>query len=209
LIVDDHPLIRTALGMRISLQPDLQVCGEAATVDEALAMVAKTKPHLAVIDVSLQAGDGLDLVKQIRVRHPHVKMLVLSGFDEALYAERALRAGALGYLNKQESDEKVIEAIRTVLAGDNYISPAMAQRLARKALNVTPKPRKPIESLSDRELEVFRLLGEGLTNSAIADRLFLSPNTVFTHRENIKRKLGLSNITELTRAAVQWVLENG
>ena len=136
-------------------------------------------------------------------------MLVISGFQESLYAERALRAGALGYLNKQESNEYVMEAIRTVLSGRRYVSPAMAQRLLDYALSTADETKTPIERLSDRELHIFHLIGEGRTSGAIADQLFISTHTVDSHREHIKRKLGLNNATELSRAAVQWVLENG
>jgi len=209
LIVDDHPLVREGLAMRISLQPDLEVCGQAATEDEALALVEETEPDLVLVDVRLEKGDGIALVKQVKSRHPRIKMLVLSGFRESLYAERALRAGALGYLNKEESNEKLLDAIRTVLAGERYVSPRIAQRLLGQAVGGSREAKTPIERLSDRELEVFRMIGEGLTGKAIADRLYLSPHTIDTHRENIKRKLGLADGAELTCAALQWLLENG
>lgn len=209
LIVDDHPLMREGLVMRISRQPDLEVCGEAAGEEEALALLERTAPNLALIDISLKSGHGIELVKQIKSRHPQIKMLVVSGFGESLYAERALRAGALGYLNKQESNEKLLEAIRTVLAGKRFISAALAQRLVGQALGDADQTKSTIDQLSNRELEVFRLIGEGLTTGMIAERLFISPHTIDTHRENIKRKLNIPNAGELSRAAVQWVLENG
>ena len=209
LIVDDHPLVREGLMMRLSMQPDLEVCGEAATQEEAIVLVETTAPHLVLVDISLKSGHGIDLVKQIKSRHPQVKMLVISGFDESLYAERALRAGALGFLNKQESNEKLLEAIRTVLAGQRFVSATIAQRLVGQALGDADQANTPLARLSDRELEVFRLIGEGLTTSAAAERLFISAHTIDSHREHIKRKLGLAGAGELNRAAIQWVLENG
>lgn len=208
LIVDDHPLVREGLTMRISTQRDLQVCGEATTEDEALSLVKETCPDLVLVDISLKSGHGIDVIKQIKSRHPAVKTLVLSGYQESLYAERALRAGALGYLNKQESKDKVLEAIRAVLSGRHYVSPEFTQRLLGQSLGGGDTTKSPTERLTDRELEIFRMIGEGLTSGAIANRLFLSPHTIDTHRENIKRKLGLKNAGELTRAAVQWLLEN-
>jgi DNA-binding NarL/FixJ family response regulator len=208
LIVDDHPMVREGLAARISAQPDWEVCGEAATEEEALTLVKETSPTLMIIDISLKSGHGLDLVKQVKSRYPRVKMLVLSGFQESLYGERALRAGALGYLNKQESNEKVLEAIRTVLKGERFVSPELTRRLLAQALDGRGESKDPIELLTDRELEIFRMIGEGQTSGAIADRLFLSVHTIDTHRENLKRKLGISNAAELSRAAVQWLLEN-
>jgi DNA-binding NarL/FixJ family response regulator len=208
LIVDDHPMVREGLTMRISTQPDLAVCGEAATEEEALSRVQQTSPDLVIVDISLKSGHGLEVIKQVKSRYPAVKMLVLSGYQESLYAERALRAGALGYLNKQESNDKVLDAIRTVLRGQRYISPEIAQRLVAQALGDAHETQAPIECLTNRELEIFRMVGEGMTSGAIANSLFLSTHTIDTHRENIKRKLNLKNAGELTRAAVQWVLEN-
>jgi DNA-binding NarL/FixJ family response regulator len=208
LIVDDHSMVREGLVMRISTQRDLQVCGEAASEDEALALVEQTNPDLVIVDISLKCGHGLDVIKRIKSSRPAVKTLVVSGFHESLYAERSLRAGALGYLNKQESSIKLLEAIRTVLAGQRYISPEMTQRLVNQAVGTAEEVKTPIGRLTDRELEIFRLIGEGLTSSAIANRLFLSTHTIDTHRENIKHKLGIKNAGELTRAAVQWLLEN-
>lgn len=209
LIVDDHPLVRAGLVLRISSEPDLEVCGQAASEEEGLALVNTSEPELVLIDISLRSGNGIELIKQIKSKHPKVKMLVISGFDESLYAERALRAGASGYLNKQQSDENVMQAIRTVLDGQRYVSPAIANRLIGQALGNSDESQSTVDRLSDRELEIFRLIGQGLTSSSIANRLFLSTHTIDTHRENIKRKLGLANGSELTRAAVQWVLENG
>ena len=209
LIVDDHPLVREGLALRISTQQDMIVCGEAATEQEALAQARTTSPDLVIVDICLQSGHGIDVIKQIKSRHPAVKMLVLSAYRESLYAERALRAGALGYLNKQESNEKLLDAIRTVLAGQRFVSQEITQRLVGQALGSTDQGASPIEGLTDRELEIFRMIGEGLTSSAIANRLLISCHTIDTHRENIKRKLGAKNAAELSRQAVQWVLESG
>lgn len=209
LIVDDHPLLREGLGMRISTNADLQVCGEAATEEEALLLVRQTMPDLVIVDLSLKECHGLDVIKQVNAFDANIKMLVLSGHQESLYAERALRAGALGYLNKRESNEKVLDAIYTVLAGKRFVSAELTQRLVNQALGKPDLAKTPIECLTDRELEVFHLIGEGQTSSAIADKLFISTHTVDSHRENIKRKLNLKNAGELTRAAVQAVLEAG
>jgi len=209
LIVDDHPSVREGLALRISLHADLAVCGEAETEDQAIALVKQISPDLVLVDISLKSGHGIELIKRIRSLDPAIKMLVISGFQESLYAERALRAGALGYLNKQESNEKMIEAIRTVHAGKRFLSPEMSRRLISQALGASDATKTPIENLTNRELEIFRMIGEGLTTGAIADRLFLSTHTIDTHRENIKRKLAVSTAAELSRAAVQWLLENG
>lgn len=207
LIVDDHPSVREGLALRISLHSDLEVCGEADSEDQALALVKQKDPDLVLVDISLKSGHGIELIKRIKSLAPTVKMLVISGFQESLYAERACRAGALGYLNKQESNEKMIEAIRTVLAGDRFLSPEISRRLINHALGATDGAKTPVEQLTDRELEIFRMIGEGLATGAIADRLALSTHTIDTHRENIKRKLAVGSAAELTRTAVQWVLE--
>lgn len=209
LIVDDHPSVREGLALRISLHSDLEVCGEADSEDQALALVKQTGPDLVLVDISLKSGHGIELIKRIRSLNPAIKMLVISGFQESLYAERAFRAGALGYLNKQESNEKMIEAIRTVLAGIRFLSPEISRRLIEQALGASDNTKTSIEQLTDRELEVFRMIGAGMKTSDIAEQLFLSTHTIDTHRENIKRKLAISNAAELSRSAVQWLLENG
>jgi DNA-binding NarL/FixJ family response regulator len=206
LIVDDHPLVREGMTMRISTQRDLEVCGEAATEDEALILIPKARPDLMIVDISLKDGNGLELIKRTRSQHPAVKMLVVSGFQESLYAERALRAGAMGYVSKQHSNDTVIEAIRTVLRGEYYVGAEVSRRLVAQALRGGDQVEEPIDRLTTRELEVFRLIGEGLTSGAIANRLHLSTHTIDTHRENIKRKLGAQSAADLTRQAVQWVL---
>ena len=201
-------MVREGLTMRLSAQPDLQVCGEAACEDEAIAAVKQLHPDLVLVDISLKSGDGIELVKQIKSRYPGTKMLVLSSYQESLYAERALRAGAAGYLHKQESHDKLLEAVCTVLAGKRYISAETTQRLINQALGWSDDARAPLDRLSDRELEIFRMIGEGLASGMIAERLFLSTHTIDTHRENMKRKLNVKNASELNRMAIQWVLEN-
>lgn len=210
LLVDDHPLLREGLAMRISSQPDLEICGEAETEAEGRALVKRTNPDLVIVDIALKSGHGIDLIKRIKARHPKVKMLVVSGYDESLYAERSLRAGAMGYLNKQETNENVIEAIRTVLSGRRYLSPKMAQNVAGRTIpRQQPVEEDLIGRLSNRELEVFQLIGQGKTMRTIAGRLHISIHTVDSHRDNIRHKLDLKNSTELIQRAVAWVLENG
>lgn len=210
LIVDDHPMVREGLAVRISNQPDLEVCGEAANVSDALQLVEQLQPDLVIIDISLKDGHGLDLIKQIRLRDERVKMLVSSMHDEALFAERALRAGAMGYINKQEAPEKVVAAIRQVLVGKMVFSSQMTERMLHRAVGRPLQVRQsPIETLTDRELEVFELIGRGLTTRKIANQLGLSVHTIETHREKIKSKLKLKNSAELGRQALQWVLESG
>jgi DNA-binding NarL/FixJ family response regulator len=187
----------------------MEVCGEAATENAAVELVRQLCPDLVLIDISLKEGNGIELVKRIRLLNATTKMLVVSTFEESLYAERALRAGALGYLNKNESNEKLIEAIRTVLRGDRYVSAETTQRLVSQALGKRDVMDDPLETLTDRELEIFRLIGAGVSTSAIADQLFLSTHTVDSHRENIKKKLGAKTAAELNRQAIQAMLENG
>ena len=209
LIVDDHPMMRDGLTMRINSQEDMLVCGEAACENEAVELVMQTCPDLVLVDISLQSGNGIELVKRIRLLNAETKILVVSTFQESLYAERALRAGALGYLNKQESNDKLLEAIRTVLKGERFVSPEITQRLVSQALGKQSLSDDPLKLLTDRELEIFRLIGAGNSTSTIAEQLFLSPHTVDTHRENIKKKLGFKNAAELNRQAIQSMLESG
>ena len=209
LIVDDHPLVRLGIRLQLSTQAGLHVCGEAESTAEAMLLAAQHQPDLMIVDISLKDGHGMDLVKQVKARHPSVKMLVFSGFEESLYGERYLRAGASGYLNKQESNKELLKAIRMVLDGHRYVSEELARRLISQALGAPVEAKEPIEQLSDRELQVFRMIGQGLASGAIAGRLHLSTHTIDTHRENIKRKIGARDGADLMRMAVQWVLENG
>ena len=217
LIVDDHPLIREGVAALVSRQSDMEVCGEAADVSEALAQIALLKPDLVILDISLKAGTGLDVIKQLqpaqRVKGDHgsvgVRILVHSMYDDSLYAERVLQAGAMGYVNKQEAPELLIAAARRILSGKVYVSPQIAERLLHRAIGRSRPVVDIVESLTDRELQVFRLIGEAVGSRKIAEKLFISVNTVETHRENIKKKLGLKTGPELSQRAVQWVLENG
>jgi DNA-binding NarL/FixJ family response regulator len=211
LIVDDHPAVREALALRIGVQRDLEVCGEAADLDEALRLVAETEPDVAVVDISLKTGNGIDLIKRVKARHEHVRILVWSMHSEALYAERALHAGALGYVNKDQATDKIVEAIRQVLAGKVYLSQAMTERMLQRAVGGGREEvtRSPLDVLADRELEIFRLIGQGVKTAEIAQRLHLSVKTVETYRDRMRRKLDLSDGTKLAHYATQWVLENG
>lgn len=207
LIVDDHPIVRAGYSMLITRQPDLSICGEAETAGEALRLAREEQPHLIIVDLTLKGGNGLELCKQLAHMNPDIRMLVISAHDEQLYADRALRCGARGFINKEEATTKLIDAIRAVLAGKVWLSPRMTDKLLARVGNGGTPESCPIESLSDRELEVFELVGHGQTTHQIAARLHLSPKTVESYRENLKRKLSLRNSTELTQHAVQWVLE--
>ncbi len=208
LIVDDHPLVRTGFAQLISDEPDLEVCGEAADEAEALQLVAATRPDLVIVDLSLAGGSGINLIERIRAHHDDVSMLVASMHDESLFAERVLAAGALGYLNKQEAPDNIIKAIRRVLDGKVYLSDELTERLLDGLTGTTMVPgQSPIQRLSNRELEVFELIGRGMTTGKIADHLRLSIKTIETHRENIKKKLQLASGQELTRHAIHWLME--
>ena len=211
LIVDDHPAVREALAMRIGRQSDLEVCGEAADLSEALRLVADTQPDVAVIDISLKTGCGIDLIKRIKDRNDTVRMLVWSTHSESLYAERALRAGALGYINKDQATDKIVEGIRRVLEGKVYLSDAMVETMLRRTVGGERKEitRSPLDALANRELEVFRLIGQGVKTAEIAERLHLSVKTIETYRDRIREKLDLSDGTELAHYATKWMLENG
>src|SRR6516162_1125736 len=211
LIVDDHPAVREALSLRIGRQPDLEVCGEAADMSEALRLTADAQPDVAVVDITLKNGDGIDLIKRIRDRDGHVRILVWSMHSESLYAERALRAGALGYINKDHATDRIVEAIRRVLAGKVWLSENMTERMLQQTVGTargatTPSP---LQALADGELEVFRLIGAGLKTTEIAERLHLSVKSVETCRDRIRQKLNLADTTKLVRYATHWVLENG
>ena len=211
LIVDDHPAVREALAFRIGRQSDLQVCGEAADVAEALRLLAKTQPDVAVVDISLKTGNGIDLIKRIKDRNDHVRMVVWSMHSESLYAERALRAGALGYVNKDQATDTIVEAIRRVLAGKVYLSDAMTERLLQRAVGgeAIAALRSPVEILADRELEVFRLIGAGVKTTNIAEQMHLSIKTIETYRDRIRKKLDLKDGSELAHYATRWILNNG
>jgi len=204
LLVDDHPLVREGLANLIHQQLDLEVCGEAASEPQALQMIASTGPDVAVVDITLENGSGLELIKNIKAMHPGVAMLALSMHDESLFAERALRAGARGYLMKREAAKKVIQGIRAVLAGQLFVSEKITAMMAERFVEGRTTPSSPMAQLSDRELEVFQLLGRGQTTRQIADHLHVGFKTVQAYSARIKEKLQLANATELLRAAMQW-----
>jgi DNA-binding NarL/FixJ family response regulator len=209
LLVDDHPLVRRGVADVIARETDLELCGEAADVAEALAELDRTSPDVVVVDLSLKTGHGIELIEKIKARGTEVKTLVSSMHDESLFAERVLRAGAMGYITKQEPPEMLVKAIRQVLRGEVYLSQRMTNRLLRRVTAGTPTDEDPVHGLSNREVEVYEMIGQGLTIQQIAIRLHLSPKTVETHREKIKQKLNVKNSAELNRRAVQWVLERG
>lgn len=209
LIVDDHPIVRRGLSQLIDHEPDIQVCGEAESVDEAFELVRTLRPDLAVVDISLKNSHGIELIAQIKTSHPEVKVLVWSMYDEKLFAERVVRAGAMGYIDKQQSIENVVDAIRQVLTGEMYLSSQMTRRILQRVGGQRPLEDDPVGSLSNRELEVFEMIGRGMATREIARKLDLSPKTIEAHREKIKTKLNLKNAAALSQRAVQWVLENG
>jgi len=207
LIVDDHPLVRTGFAQLIGDCPDMEVCGEAGDMSEALKQVEATNPDLAIIDLSLAGGSGLDLIEHIRARNKKILMLVASMHDETLYAERVLAAGARGYINKQEAQERIIQAIRQVLSGKVYLSQHMTDRLLSGMVDANGEKRD-IDSLSNRELQVFELIGQGVATSQMAEQLNLSVKTIETHQAHIKKKLGLSSAHELNQRAIRWTMEH-
>lgn len=204
-VVDDHPLVREGLANHINAQDDLIVCGEAEDSAQAIAGMVKTTPDVALIDISLQNESGLELVKDLAAQFPKVALIVLSMHDETLYAERALRAGARGYVMKREATKNVLTSIHRVLEGGVFVSERVASRIAMKAAaRRKAADRSPVERLSDRELEIFRLLGQGRTPSQIASDLNLSLKTVQAYCARAKEKFGVRSLTELLRAAFRW-----
>ena len=208
LIVDDHPLVRTGFAQLISDCPDLEVCAEAADMAEALKQIDACNPDLAIIDLSLAGGSGLDLIEHIKSRGRETLMLVASMHDETLYAERVLAAGARGYINKQEAQESIIQDIRQVLSGKVYMSQHMTERLLSSMVDASGEKRD-IDSLSNRELQVFELIGQGVTTSQMASQLNLSVKTIETHQAHIKKKLGLGSAHELNQRAIRWMMDQG
>lgn len=205
-LVEDHPVTREGFAQLINYQSDLSVCGQADTAARALTGLSEARPDLAVVDISLVESNGIELIKQIQVRFPGLPVLVLSTHDESLYAERSLRAGARGYVMKQAPTNEVMKAIRQVLQGGLYISESMRIKLVAQHLQAGASTRKSaVETLSDRELEVFELIGHGQTTRHIAGQLHLSVSTVETYRAHIKQKLQLTNAMDLVRSAVEWV----
>lgn len=202
-LVDDHPLVRKGISDCIHDEADMTVCGHAGTAAEALSAIASQKPDVALVDISLPGRDGIELTKDIKTQSPRTQVLVLSMHDESLYAQRALRAGAGGYLMKNASASTVVRAIRNVYGGKLVLSPAIQNQLILQA--VGSGKRSPLETLSDREIQILRLYGEGRTRGQMATQLNLSIKTVESHRANICRKLGLKNSTELLRYALEFI----
>jgi DNA-binding NarL/FixJ family response regulator len=206
IIVDDHPLMRKGLAMTLETESDLKVIGQADSAEDGMALFEATRPHVAIVDISLPGMSGLELIKHLQAIYPSVKIVVVSRHDESLYAERAIRAGARGYVMKMEAGEVIVQAVRRVLAGGIYVSSDINERLLMGMLaGRRAQGTSPMEVLSDRELEVFELTGRGLTTREISERLHLSIKTVESYRARIKSKLDLDNATELLQHAIQWV----
>jgi DNA-binding NarL/FixJ family response regulator len=211
LIVDDHPVFRAGLTGLVGLEPDLAVCGEAHDAAQAMSAISRSKPDLVMMDMSLPDKSGLEALKDVRASYPHIPVLMISMHDETLYAERVIRAGGRGYIMKQEGPEKVIQAIRKVLAGGISVSEHIST-LILDALASSQNPKQgssSVTKLTDREFEVYRFIGQGKEPQEIARLLHLSVKTVDTHRSQIKKKLGLKNNTELVHHATRWAAEQG
>jgi DNA-binding NarL/FixJ family response regulator len=206
LIVDDHPMMRQGLAQLIENESDLAVAGEANDANEALEMVLRTPPDLVLADITLPGKNGLELIKDVQAAHPGLPILIISMHDEALYAERVLRAGGRGYIMKQEGGKRIMQAIRQVLSGQIFVTEKMsAQILEIFSGQRGAKAASPIETLTDREFEVFQLIGKGCETKEISDQLHVSTKTIDVHRANIKAKLSLKSMAELIRYAVRWV----
>lgn len=210
LLVDDHPIVREGFRALLQREPGFEVCGEVGTVKGAQELIAAQAPHLAIVDVLLGNESGVELIRGIQGINPSVRILACSIFDDRLYAERALAAGATGYINKRAAPSQLIEAIRSVMSGNVFLSESMKQHIIHRSVcRESLSLESPIETLSNRELEIFKLIGHGLTTAEISSRLLVSTKTIETHRQNIRRHLQLDNTHKLAREAAQWVLENG
>ena len=210
MIVDDHPMMRRGYSCLVQEEPDLEVCAEAGSSEDAMRLARQTNPDLVLVDISLAGASGLDLIPRLMTWKPEVKVLVASMYDASLFAERSLRCGARGYINKEEATDVVIEAIRAVLAGEIYVDSETNSRLLLSLAGGKPLAEtNPVDSLSNREFEVFSLIGRGRSTREIAEKLRLSVKTIETYRENIKSKLSLHSSSAMTQRAVHWVLENG
>jgi DNA-binding NarL/FixJ family response regulator len=206
-IVDDHPIVREGLVAHLAELLHLELCGFAEDIAEAIRQINEPFPDLVLVDLSLKSSSGMELVKHLKAYHPSIRVLVWSMHAESTYAERALHAGAHGYIEKSSDTASVISAIETILAGKVYLSEAMAKSLIGRSVgNNTATPINLVERLTDRELETFELLGQGIGSSQIAERMGISPKTVETYRVRIKEKLGLENATQLMYQAIQWVM---
>jgi DNA-binding NarL/FixJ family response regulator len=207
LLVDDHPVVRQGLALLIDREADLLVCGEAEGAHTAFHAIETLKPDIVVLDISLSGPDGLDVLKEIRMKTGELPVLILSMHDETIYAERAMRAGANGYIMKQEATEKVLIAIRRILQGDVYLSDRLTNTMLQQFVRGSaPSKTSPLVSLTDRELEVFRLIGEGHGTRRIADELHLSVKTIESYQAHIKEKLALRNARELVQHAIEWTV---
>ena len=207
LLVDDHPIVRQGLALLIDREPDLSVCGEAEGAHAAFHAIETLRPDLVVLDISLSGPDGLDVLKEIRVKTENLPVLILSMHDESIYAERAMRAGANGYIMKQEATERVLVAIRRILQGNVYLSDRLTNTMLQQYVHGASQAKKsPLVNLTDRELEVFRLIGEGHGTRQIADELHLSVKTIESHQAHIKEKLALRNARELVQHAIEWTV---
>ncbi|HMO51389.1 MAG TPA: response regulator transcription factor [Kiritimatiellia bacterium] len=207
LVVDDHSIVRHGLTLLLRKESDLTVCGEAGSYEEARQLAGELNPDIMLVDITLKDRNGLDLIREIHQAHPAIRCLVLSMHDEAEYADRALRSGARGYVMKEDADDVIVQAIRHVLAGELYVSPAMSNRLIRQ-LSSDSQDRAAgdgIASLTERERDVFECLGEGLSTRKIAEKYNLSERTVEVHRANIKKKLRCDDAAQVLREAVRWV----
>jgi DNA-binding NarL/FixJ family response regulator len=208
LLVDDHPVTQKGLAMLLNTEADVTVCGQAATADRALQEIAAAKPDLVVVDIALPGRDGIELIKDIAALHPQLPTLVISTMDEAIYAERALRAGAKGYVMKEEPIKLLLQAVHQVMSGGIYLSESVRSSLFQKSMAISGSAQTNalgVDQLTDRELEVFRLIGKGLGTRQIAEDLRVSISTVETHRTHIKEKLGLNRAPDLVRQAVIWL----
>jgi len=208
-LVEDHPVFRLGLRELIEQELDLRVCGEAKNVGEAWDHIVRSKPNLVIVDISLVGRSGLELVKQLKDQFPALPTLVLSMHEESLYAERALQAGARGYIMKHETSDLIVDAIRRVCRGEVYLSAKMTSNILYKMVGGTSKGPLPEQCLTNRELEIFEMIGRGLTTQEISVRLCLSAKTIGTYRERIKEKMQLRNASELAQRAVQWVEQTG
>jgi DNA-binding NarL/FixJ family response regulator len=204
-VVDDHPIVRQGLTVLINREADLTVCGEAEDAQSAIQFMTTARPDILVVDISLNGPDGLDLLKEVRMRYPDLPVLILSMHEESIYAERALRAGAQGYIMKQEATEKVLLALRRILSHEIYVSERIANRMLQRYIG-SPSTGRPssIADLTDRELQVFRLIGEGHSTRQIAEELHISVKTVESYQAHIKEKLSLRSARELVQHAIQW-----
>jgi len=208
LIVDDHPMMRDGLRQLIANEPDLEVSGEADDAAGALREAEALKPDVAIVDITLRSSNGLELIKDLHIRSPKTAVLVLSMHDESLYAERVLRAGGRGYIMKQEGGKKIIEGIRQIAGGHTFVSQAISARIL-DSFSGGGERKSPVERLTDREFEVFQLIGQGLSTKEMADKLHVSVKTIEVHRVNIKEKLNIATAAELIRFAVRWVETQG